>query len=148
MLNALTGLLVSCIILTGILALVDSRILLDFTPVIVAYCLAILTGVGVGLLNCVISGIFPIWTTIWGVVTRPLFIASGVILIYEDMPPVAQDILWYNPLMHITGIMRTGFYPMYSPQYISVTYVLTVALVLIALGVMLMRRFNVKLLKR
>lgn len=148
LLNSLTGLLVSFIIMTSILVIVDTNTLIDFSPIIVAYTLTIMLGVGVGLVNCVLIAFFPIWSTAWGIINRPLFIASGVIVIYEDMPTVAQNILWYNPLMHVTGIMRTGFYPMYAPQYVSVTYVLSVALVLLALGFMLMRRFNIQILKR
>lgn len=142
LLNLLTGILVSYILLGAILLLVDSRVVLSFGPILLAYTLSALLGIGVGLINCVIIGFFPVWRTIWSVITRPLFLASGVIIIHEDLPPFAQDILVFNPLMHVTGLMRTGFYPMYAPQYISVLYVLLIALTMIALGLMLMRRFN------
>lgn len=147
-LNLLTSILVSYILLAGILMLVDSRVVLSFGPILQAYVLSALLGIGFGLINCVIIGFFPVWRTIWAVATRPLMLASGVIVIHEDLPPFAQDLLVYNPLMHVTGLMRMGFYPMYAPQYISQMYVLVLALSVIALGLMLLRRFNGEILNR
>ena len=147
-LNLLTGVLVTYLLLGGILLLVDTRVVLSFGPIFQAFTLATLMGVGIGLVNCVVNGFFPVWRSIWSVITRPLFLASGVIIIHEDLPPFAQDILVYNPIMHITGLMRQGFYPMYAPQYISQIYVLLIALTLIALGLMLMRRFSRDILNR
>ncbi|WP_311199553.1 ABC transporter permease [Phaeobacter inhibens] len=91
---------------------------------------------------------FPLWDVAWSIITRPLFLASGVIYIYEDLPPVAQDVLWYNPLLHITGLMRTGFYPTYNADYVSHAYVLLIGMTLTALGLILMRRYHRVILNR
>lgn len=147
-LNMLTSVTVSYILLATILVLVDSRVVLSFGPIFQAYILCALLGIGAGLVNCAIIGFFPVWRTIWSVATRPLMLASGVIVIHEDLPPFAQSLLVYNPLMHVTGLMREGFYPMYAPQYISHIYVLVIGLSLIALGLMLLRRFNQEILNR
>jgi len=146
-LTTLTDLVVGYIIFFAILALIDTGTILNFIPIITAYSAAVLLGIGVGMMNAVIVGFFPVWQTIWSVITRPLFLISGVLIIYEDMPGVAQDILWWNPLLHITGTMREGFYPMYSPQYISLNFVLMTALILTAVGALLMRRFHINFLK-
>jgi len=142
LLNSLTNLMICVLLFTIILNVVDNRTVLEFGPMVEAFILAMLLGLGVGVLNCVLIGLFPVWGIIWGIVNRPLFLASGVIYIYEDLPKLAQDILWYNPLIHVTGLMRTGFYSTYSPTYISVTYVLVVSLMTVALGLMLMRRHH------
>lgn len=146
-LNVLTNVLVGYLLLGGIMTLVDNRVVLSFGPILTAYFMAITLGIGVGMINAVIIGFFPVWQTIWGVVTRPLFLASGVIIIYEELPAVAQNVLIYNPLMHVTGEMHKGFYPMYNPQHIDKTYVMIVALILCALGLMLMRRFHKRILR-
>lgn len=146
-LTTLTSLVVAYVIFFSILLLLDTGTILRFGPMIVAYSGSVLFGVGVGLINAVIIGFFPIWQSIWSILTRPLFIISGVLLIFEDVPRFGQDILWWNPLIHITGTMRTGFYSMYEPQYISLTYVFTTALILITMGILLMRRFHVNFLK-
>jgi len=142
LLNALTDVLAMLILMTGILSVADTTALLDLGPILTAVSLAILTGLSIGMLNCVIFGLFPVWMQVWSIVTRPLFLVSGVIFIYDDMPPLAQNILWYNPLMHITGLMRQGFYPTYRGEYISVPYVVSLSLIVLFLGVVLMGRYH------
>jgi capsular polysaccharide transport system permease protein len=147
-LNTLTNVLFAIILFLIVMTAVDTRTVLDFTPIVEAVALTILLGFGVGTLNCTLFGLFPVWEQIWAILTRPLFLASAVFYIYEDLPRAAQDILWYNPLVHITGLMRTGFYPTYSPTYINVTYVLFFAITLVALGLLLTRRFQADILNR
>lgn len=137
-LNTLTGLMITYLLLAGILITAETRSVLDLVPIVQALALTALLGLGVGAMNCLIFGLFPVWEQVWSIVTRPLFLASGVFFLYEDMPSLAQDILWYNPLLHIVGLMRTGFYPMYAPSYVSVTYVAAVSLVLLAFGLLLL----------
>ncbi|MFW8637127.1 ABC transporter permease [Cribrihabitans pelagius] len=147
-LNSLTGVLVAILLLTGVLSVIDSRTVLDLPPAVLAMMLAMALGLGVGTLNCVLMGLYPLWEVAWSVFTRPLFLASGVIFLFDDLPPLAQDILWYNPLMHVTGLMRTAFYPTYSAAYVNVTYVLLISLLLLALGLVLMGRFHRDILNR
>ncbi len=146
-LNALTGMLVSYLILVGVILIEDTAIVLDFGAIVVAYGLAIALGTGAGLVNCAISGFFPVWQTLWSIFTRPLFLASGIFFLYEDLPTGARDILWYNPLIHITSIMRSGFYAMYEPQFVSIPFVLGLALALTALGLLLNRRYHQEIME-
>ena len=148
LLHTLTETLVAYIILAGIIVVVDTQVVLDFGPILISFLMAALLGLGVGLVNCVFIGFVPVWLTIWNVFTRPLFLASGVIWIYSDLPTVARDVVWYNPLVHITGIAREGYYQTYEPQYISYIFVFGVALTLTALGLILMRRFHLDILNR
>ncbi|MGX9357548.1 ABC transporter permease [Roseobacteraceae bacterium S113] len=147
-LNALTGIMVCYITLVAVLLTLDTRAVLDVGYVILAMTSALALGLGIGVMNCAIMGLFPTWNQIWSIVTRPLFIASGVIFIYEDIPQLAQQVLWYNPLMHVTGMFRQGIYPMYEPQYISVVFVLGMAFVLTALGLLLLTRYHREILQR
>ncbi|MBJ3764347.1 ABC transporter permease [Maribius pontilimi] len=139
-LNTLTGMLVSYILLTAIFIATDTGTALSIGPIAQALGLGVLVGIGVGALNCAIMGLFSPWEQIWSIITRPLFIASGVIFLYEDLPPLAQSILWWNPLMHITGLMRRGIYSTYNATYVSIPYVTLVSMICLALGLMLVRR--------
>ena len=147
-LNSLTNVLISVLLFTLILAIVDSRTILDLPPIIEAFGLCMLLGLGVGAFNCVLFGMFPVWEVAWGIITRPLFLASGIFYIYEDLPKLAQDILWFNPLIHITGLMRTGFYPTYSANYVDPLYVIFFSMIALAFGLMLTRRYNRVILQR
>lgn len=141
-LNSMTQVMVGILILSGIMMASETRSSLEFASILAAVGEALLLGIGVGLINCVISGLYPVWTQIWSIATRPLFLVSGVFFTYETLPRMAQDLVWWNPLIHITGILRSGFYPTYEPQYISHTYVIGVGLVLVALGTLLLGRFH------
>ncbi len=148
LLNLLTSALVTYLLMTGILASTDTRVVLDFQPIVAAMCLAAMLGLGIGTLNCALSGIYPTWDIIWGILTRPLFILSAVLYIMEDLPSSAQAVLWWNPIVHITGLMRIGFFPTYQPQYISATFVMSVSLITLFIGLVLLGRYHKDILNR
>lgn len=141
-LNALTGVLVTIILMTGILVFTDTRVVLDLPPMALAMSLALLLGLGIGTLNCVLNSLFPAWEQIWSIATRPLFIISGIFFLFDEMSLFLRKILWYNPLIHIIGLMRTGFYPTYRADYLSPAYVIAVGLITLFFGVLLMGRYH------
>ncbi len=141
-LNTLTGLLVTYLLMAAALATIDSRTVLEMAPIARSLALAAILGLGIGTLNCALGGLYPAYEIIWSIATRPLFLISGIFYIYEDMPRNIQEILWYNPLLHITGLMRVGIYPSYNPLYISDIYVLTVSLACLLMGLILLGRYH------
>ena len=141
-LNTLTGMMVTYILIFAILGFTETRVVLDVVPIIAALVLAAFLGLGIGTLNCLLGGLFPTWDIVWSIVSRPLFLASGILFTYEDLPSSVQSVLYYNPLIHITGIMRSGLYPMYNPQYVSPVYVIAVSTVTLGIGVMLLARHH------
>lgn len=147
-LNSLTGIVIAFILIGSVLMVTDSRAVLDMGPTLQALALTMLLGLGVGTANCVLLGLYPLWDVAWSIITRPLFLASGVLFLYDDLPPLARDILWYNPLLHITGLMRRGFYPTYTASYVSMLYVLLISLILLVLGLILMGRYHRVILNR
>lgn len=100
------------------------------------------------MVNCAISGLYPLWEVIWAIINRPLFLASGIFFLFDNMPPLAQQILWYNPLIHVVGLMRRGFYPTYTASYVDPVYVLAVSLALLTLGLLLLGRYHRDILTR
>ena len=50
--------------------------------------------------------------------------------------------------MHVTGLMRRGFYSSYEASYVSISYVLLFAGVCGFLGVVLMGRYHRVILNR
>ncbi|MEM6388775.1 MAG: ABC transporter permease [Pseudomonadota bacterium] len=138
--------MVSYLVLGGIIMVLDVRLVLDFGPILISFVLAALLGFGVGSLNCLLFDMFPVWKSLFSAATRPLMIMSAIIYIYEDVPRIAQDFLWYNPLAHISGLVRTGFYDYYQPTYISIIYVVLIALFTLCGGLLLLRRHYRKLM--
>lgn len=138
-LNLLTLLTIAAILLTTFLTIEQNRTVLDISYILQGFTMAALLGLGIGTLNCLLSGLFAVWTNIWTIINRPLFLASGVIYIYEDLSGAAQSLLWWNPLMHVTGLVRKGFYPTYEGSYISLQYGYGVGLAALFIGLLFLR---------
>lgn len=148
LLNSLTGILVSYLIIGIVVAAQTDPVSVDIGPALVSMMLALLIALSVGTLNCALFGLSPLWVQVWSIVSRPLFLASGVIFLYDHMPQMAQSILWYNPLMHVTGLMRRAFYPTYAAEYVSVPFVIFSSLTILFIGVVLLGRYHRDILTR
>lgn len=146
-LNTLTLLTVFCIVITAILFFANTRTVISVQPILLGLSICVTLGLGVGMVNALLRGLFPVWGVIWKILTRPMFIASGVLFIYEDMPPGIQDILWWNPVLHASGLVRTGFYPNYYASYVSLSYCFAVALGLIATGLLFLRAYHERVMR-
>jgi capsular polysaccharide transport system permease protein len=148
LLNALTLSTVFCIVITGILSVIETRTVIETQPILLGLGMCAMVGLGVGMVNCLLAGLFPVWGIFWKVISRPMFLASGVIFIYEDMPSGVQDILWWNPILHATGLVRSGFYPNYYASYVSLEYGFGLALVLVLIGLLFLQPYHSKILSR
>lgn len=147
LLNLLTNAFVAMVLLTGIILYTGVHVSVAIGPVVLAMALAAVVGLAVGCMNCVLGGLYPTWNMVWSIISRPLFIASAILFLYSDLPRGVRDILWYNPLVHVVGLMRRGIYhPIYHADYVSVWYVMGVSLPLIALGLLLIQRYYKEIL--
>ncbi|MCT4578074.1 ABC transporter permease [Donghicola sp.] len=148
LLNSLTNVLIIVLLIGSVYFIVDARSTVDLPLAVMAVALSVFFGFAVGTVNCVLLGLFPLWELAWSIITRPLFIASGVLFLYRDLPEGAQQFLWFNPLMQIVGMMRAAFYSTYDASYASVSYILGVSLALLTLGLILMGRYHQDILNR
>jgi len=141
-LAVLTQIMVSTAVLTGVIIYDDIKVSLEFGPIVEAYALAVLLAAGVGTFNSYMTVAFPVYKTIWNILTRPLLLVSGIFYIYEGLPLFAQNLIWFNPLIHLTALARTGFYSTYSPTFISIPYVVFFAMVPMFFGFLLLYRYS------
>lgn len=139
-LNLMTQLLVSYIVIGTILLVFDTRVIMDGSVIARCYLLSALLALGVGTFNCFMMLRFPIYQRFWSILMRPLFMLSCVFFLFDTIPEPYSTYLWYNPLVHLVGMMRHGFYPNYDASYVSELYVAIVGLGALTLGLMLLRR--------
>ena len=144
----LTMFVVGVLLFSGIIFYYGLPLHVDLAAAFNGFLLMGLLGLGIGTLNCVIFGFWPTWRNIWNVATKPLFIMSGMFYTFESLPPQAQAILWWNPLFHMVGMVRGGFYPGYEPLYVTPLYVLGIAGSTFVVGAYLLRRHASALLER
>jgi len=138
--NALTELMVFVLVICGIIFFYQTRAVPDIGHIVESLALVSLFGLGLGTLNAYLFMRFHIWHVAWSLISRPLFIISGVFFMYDKLPADLKVWLWYNPLVHCVGRMRAGFYPSYDDHYVSTAYVCGVSLVLLLSGLFLLRR--------
>lgn len=142
----LTGLLVSYLIFSFLLLTQETRTDPQVFQILLSFAMAAALGIGVGVLNCFLFAAFPDWVTIWGILNRPLFIISCVFFIFDNIPHPYDAWLWWNPLIHVVGQMRKGFYSSYPGDYVSPAYVFAVSGVLTVIGLCLLLRYHREML--
>lgn len=135
----LTQIIVMTIVFAGIMIIEDTQARVVVWRIILGVLLAMGIGTSIGMINAVLFERFPGWRSIWQILNRPVFFVSGVFFLLDNMPQAARDILVWNPLVHCIAILRTGIYPQYQPDYISIPYVLGIIIVLLAVGLALLR---------
>ncbi|MFZ1726898.1 MAG: ABC transporter permease [Albidovulum sp.] len=144
--NGLTQLLSAYIIFTGMLLIFDTRTSPDLPQIALAMAMAAMLALGVGTMNCFLMSMLPIWQKTWAILNRPLFLISCIFFVFDGVPEPARSVLWYNPLVHVIGQMRHGFYPSYDALYVSPFYVFSLSLGLLALGLLFLRRYHNEIL--
>lgn len=141
-LNTITQLMVFSIVISGIILSFDVQVILNFRSIFFSLAMAVALGIGVGTLNCFLISVYPTWDRIWAILNRPMFIIACIFFLLEAIPEPYRGYLWYNPLVHVTGEMRAGFYPTYDADYVSMTYVLGVSTICFLVGLIFLGRYH------
>lgn len=138
---AITKMVVFALVLYTIVVLYDMSTYFDYQAILVALALTFMLGLAVGSFNCLIASFLPAYDRVWQVITRPLFLFSAILYLFETVPLPYRDWLWWNPAIHLVGLMRRGLYPTYDAPYVSILYLCTIILVLLPVSFFFMRRF-------
>ena len=134
LLIAITYLVILLIFCSGLMALGLADAPRFPGQLLLAFIVTVLLGFGFGSLNAVLFSLWESWSFIYGILTRPLFIISGIFFIPSKLPPRALEILKWNPVLHVIEWMRSGYYPNYDSMVLNKAYVLSVAGMLILLS--------------
>lgn len=95
-------------------------------------------GIGAGLMSAVGVKKFPAINTFLQLTSFPLYITSGVLIPITTFPPLAIQILMWNPLLHLVELSRWAFFSTYHPLMgVNLEYPLVVGMVMLFLGVSL-----------
>lgn len=141
-LTAMTQMMVAYILFSFIIVVMDNAVSLTFGPILLGFGMAMALGLGIGTLNGFLFAVFPLWQQAWSILTRPLFIISGIFFLYDTIPEPYRGYLWYNPLVHVVGMSRSGFYARYEAAYVSPVYVFAVAGICFVVGLLFLHRYH------
>ncbi|MEL6204737.1 MAG: ABC transporter permease [Pseudomonadota bacterium] len=142
LLTLMTQVSVLFIILGGIHLVFDVETILRIEPIVWAVFLMANLGLGIGVLNCFLFNVFALWQSIWNIATRPLIMISTTFYLLEEIPREWQPTALWNPLIHIVGLMRRGFYISYDANWVSILYVATLGSVSLVLGLVFLSRYH------
>lgn len=82
----------------------------------------VLFGMGFGLMVTSAVLFVPEVEKVVGIITRPLFFASGIFFSLYDIPSQYHELLLLNPLLHGVELVRHGFYRTYPSAGLSLEY--------------------------
>lgn len=148
LLNFITHIIVAYIVLIGIFVAFEIRSVASFPHLINAFSMAGCLALGVGTFNCYLITRFQVWERVWMILTRPLFIISGVFFTPENIPEFYRGYLMWNPIVHPISEMRRGIYSTYDGTYVSPIYIYGIAAVTFAIGLILLGRYHSYLANR
>ena len=110
-----------------------------------AVLVAWLLGVGIGSINAVINALFKSWDNIFNILTRPLYLLSGIFFVPERVPPPLKDWFLLNPVLHAVEWFRSSFYEDYGKFSLDTRYLLTWVFATLIIGFALERKMRRKL---
>lgn len=142
----ITQVVIFFLVVASLEAVLTTETSYRFDRVIAGMAMAASMAIGIGAFNCFFWNYFPVWRRIWNILTRPLLLLSGIFFIYEDVPESYQGVIWWNPLVHITGYVRSGFFANYNPEWVSFTYVYLWALIPGVIGLFFLYHFHRRIL--
>lgn len=81
-------------------------------------------GTGFGLVFCAVAQISTLADRVRGPLLRPLFWVSGIFFTAETIPDNARDEMLWNPLLHVSEMVRAGWFASHDTRYVELGYVL------------------------
>jgi capsular polysaccharide transport system permease protein len=109
-LQSLTSVIVALVVLSGALLSVRPVPQIHWSYIFEAIAFAWCMAAGMSLINIVLFFRFPLYEKAFAILTRPLFLLSGVLYVPADMPPALSGYLFHNQLVHVVILFREGFY--------------------------------------
>jgi capsular polysaccharide transport system permease protein len=140
LLEVLTMYVVFFVFFAALTFIADSRVIVHQQRFAAALAALTLLSIGVGTFNGVISVIYPFWERVWGLLRLPLLLLSGIFYVPGSLPPLIQDILWWNPIIHCVEWLRYATYLTYEPM-LSQPYAIGFGIVSLVFG-LAMEYFN------
>lgn len=142
LISAMTQLMVAYIVLSFIIFALEAPVSIDLNAITLGFVMAMALGLGIGTLNCFLFAMYPLWQRIWAIFTRPLFFISGIIFLHDTVPQPYRDWLNWNPLVHVVGESRSGFYARYDAAYVDPLYVFSFAGITLVTGLVFLFRYH------
>ncbi|MEJ2140636.1 MAG: ABC transporter permease [Gammaproteobacteria bacterium] len=102
--------------------------------------LTVMFAFGLGLVLAAIASLIPDARSVISIMFMPLYFISGILFPVTRFPDEWMQRLAFNPVLHLVELSRSMAVEGYEPfKYLSLTYPVTLAITLTAVGLMLYR---------
>lgn len=103
--------------------------------ILIGFTLASLMGMSSGIFFAALISVWKSVDKIVPIISRVLFFTSGIFFSMSMLPRAIRDIVSWNPILHITEIVRFGTFKTFPDQYFSTPYVLVFLAITTAMAV-------------
>ncbi|AHG72234.1 Capsule polysaccharide export inner-membrane protein BexB [Mannheimia sp. USDA-ARS-USMARC-1261] len=114
----------------------------DVFYMLIAWILMAFFAFGLGLIICAITYYVEAFGKIWGILSFVLFPLSGAMFFVHNLPPKAQEIALWFPMIHGTEMFRHGYFGETVITYESISFIIVSDIIFIFLGLLLVRNFS------
>lgn len=123
-LESATFIAVFALLLGGHALIVQHFELSSLLLVIGGMVIAAALGTALGLVFMGLGQISPLSDRIRGPLLRPLFWVSGIFFTVDTLPEIARGPMLYNPMLHVSEMVRAGWFESHSADNVDLGYVL------------------------
>lgn len=106
----------------------------NFNMVIVAILWLGIFGFALGLLFAVINTFYETFGKIISFISMPLFLLSGMFYTVDSLPPLAQELILYNPVVHFIEMIHGNYFRVLNTDYVDYTYMMWWTVIPLFLG--------------
>lgn len=122
------NLLLSAVLIFGAVTIVFGSGLPDSVPsVMFGLSLAWMLGCGFGRFVAYGGQLSDTFARMVPLILRPFFWLSGIFYIAAEIPGRAQELLWFSPFLHVTEIIREGYFLGFTSDFADPWYPFVVA---------------------
>lgn len=123
MLLEAVNLAVSALLIFGGVTLIFGAPLPAALPgVLWAFAVAWALGAGIGRFAAIAGQLSPTFARTLPLALRPFFWLSGVFYVAAELPAGLRDVMWYSPFLHVTELLREGYFLGFESAFADARY--------------------------
>ena len=121
LLELLNAVLLLTVVVVGLEIYLGYLPLADPAKITLGMVVAWMLAASFGHLAAIIGRSSDLFVRIMPIALRPMFWISGIFFTITEIPQRLADILWFNPLLHTTELVRAGFFGEPNHDFVDLT---------------------------
>jgi capsular polysaccharide transport system permease protein len=118
----------------------------NFNMVIFAVVWLCVFGFAIGLVSAVLSYFYEFYAKVIKVILSPLMFISAIMYSVDSLPPLAREIILYNPLVHFMEMIHGFYFKTLDTYYVDYEYMMYWTLIPLWLGLFFYKRSEKRIL--